>query len=420
MPMFTEAPGEFQEIERVDAVPPALAAITLSLPTRTDYGIVTTDAKGVVLSCNASAASLFGYEITDVVGHSITMLMRTEDAGAHAGRMAAFRETGKGNIVGTGRIVVGQRIDGTNFEMDLVISESAVGGERIFTGVMRDISRRRAATNQIAAREAELTARAAAMETALAALQAKSDDLEESNSELEQFAYVASHDLQEPLRKIQAFGTRLVSTDADNLSERGRDYLSRMENAAARMQVLINDLLKFARVSTSGRELVPEKLGTIVGDVLEDLEVAISSAGATVAVPEHLPTVLGDAVQLRQVFQNLLGNALKFCVPGRPPIVKISVAQEADETIESYESGVAPQEWLRITVEDNGIGFDPQYADRIFGTFQRLNVRTEYPGTGVGLAVCKKIIDRHDGSIAATVTVDEGARFTIRLPMPRL
>ena len=301
-PMFTEAPGEFQKIHRIDAVPPAPAAKTLSLPGWTDYGIVTTDAKGSVLSCNESAASLFGYEVADVVGHNVATLMGPEDAGAHGGRMAAYGETGKGNIVGADRVVVGQRKGGTSFEMDLVISESVVGGERILTGVVRDTSNRRAVTKQIASREAELTARTAVLETALAELQAKPEDLEESNNELEPFAYVASHDLQEPLRKIQAFGTRLVSTDGDNLSERGRDYLSRMENAAVRMQVLINDLLKFARVSTAARELVLEDLGTIIKDVLEDLEVAISSAEATVVVPEHLPTVLGDAVQLRQVF----------------------------------------------------------------------------------------------------------------------
>jgi signal transduction histidine kinase len=191
-----------------------------------------------------------------------------------------------------------------------------------------------------------------------------------------------------------------------------------MDGAAVRMQVLINDLLKFARVSTAGRELVLEDLGVIIGDVLEDLEVAISGAKATVEVPDELPSVLGDAVQLRQLFQNLIGNALKFCVPGRAPVVRIRVAQDVDERIVSHESGVTPHEWVRITVEDNGIGFDPQYADRIFGIFQRLNGRAEYPGTGVGLAVCKKIIERHDGTIDATATIDEGARFTIRLPKP--
>lgn len=227
-------------------------------------------------------------------------------------------------------------------------------------------------------------------------------ELARSNAELEQFASIASHDLQEPLRKVQTFAAHLSATEKDRLSEEGQDFLQRMNTAAGRMRTLIDDLLMFSRVSTKGRPFVPVDLGDVVAQVLVDLEISIQESDAKLTIGP-LPTVAADPVQMRQLLQNLLGNALKFRRPDVAPEITLR-ATVAD--------GIAD---LEIT--DNGLGFEPQYATRIFRAFERLHGASAYPGTGIGLALCRKIVDRHNGTIAATSTLGEGATFTIRLPV---
>jgi PAS domain S-box-containing protein len=227
-------------------------------------------------------------------------------------------------------------------------------------------------------------------------------ELRRSNGELEQFAYVASHDLQEPLRKIQAFGGRLKAKFRPLLGEQGQDYIDRMQSSAARMQLLINDLLAFSRVSTRGQEFRDVDLKAVARDVISDLEARILQTGADVPVGE-LPTLRADPLQMRQLLQNLIGNALKFHREGVPPVVEVSAA---------VEDGVC-----RLEVSDNGIGFEERYLDRIFQVFQRLHGRGVYEGTGVGLAICKKIAERHGGSITARSTPGQGSTFIVALPL---
>ena len=356
-----------------------------------------------------------GYTAAEVIGENISFLMSEQDSRGHDGYLARYVETGKATMLGTGRTVEGLRKDGSAFPMDLVLSESVIAGVRVYTGVFRDISRRRQGEREAREREGQLRQRAVDLSAALGALDAQKKTLEQSNSELEQFAYVASHDLQEPLRKIQAFGTRLVASESENLSERGADYLGRMHNAAERMQVLINDLLTYSRVRVRAKESAPVDLRSVVDGVLSDLEIAIEEADAEITFAE-LPVLWGDPVQFRQLFQNLLGNALKFRVPDRKPVIQIGVALEVGDAAMEIESTFAPNERWRVTVEDNGVGFDQVYADRIFGIFQRLHGRSEYEGTGVGLAVCKKIVEQHDGTIEAESDVGAGARFVMRFP----
>jgi PAS domain S-box-containing protein len=242
--------------------------------------------------------------------------------------------------------------------------------------------------------------------------------LEQSNAELQNFASVASHDLQEPLRKIQAFGDRLRAKCLEQLGENGRDYLERMQNAASRMQILIQDLLKLSRITSRAQAFVPCDLQQLVVDVLTDLEVAMEEADAHVEVAP-LPVVEGDPVQLRQLFQNLIANALKFRKPGVPPKVRISA--EVRIASERLIPGAAPgEEICEIAVEDNGIGFAPQFVERIFVVFQRLHSRTEFEGTGIGLAICRKITDRHGGTIVAKSTEGEGATFVVTLPVRQM
>ncbi|WP_020605543.1 PAS domain-containing sensor histidine kinase [Spirosoma spitsbergense] len=246
-------------------------------------------------------------------------------------------------------------------------------------------------------------------------LEASIQGLERSNRNLEQFAYVASHDLQEPLRKIQSFGDMLKNQYADSLDE-GVDYLNRMQSAASRMSTLINDLLSYSRISTRQDASVPVQLGEVVEMVLNNLEVAIGETSAQIIV-ESLPSIQGDASQLSQLFQNLLSNALKFRRDGVIPIIRVSCLRVKAADL---PSSVRPVEiadlYYCIDVSDNGIGFDDKYADRIFGVFHRLHSRNQYPGTGIGLAICEKVAANHGGGITASSQPGQGARFMVYLP----
>jgi signal transduction histidine kinase len=237
------------------------------------------------------------------------------------------------------------------------------------------------------------------------ALAARASELARSNSELEQFASIASHDLQEPLRKVRTFTQQLTVTESDHVSEKGLDYLHRVNAAAERMQRLIEDLLKFSRVATHGRPFVAVDLSQIAGEVLEDLEAQVESAGAVIRVGA-LPTIEADSLQMRQLMQNLISNAIKFRRPGVTPEIDVEATIRA--------------EWVELTVSDNGIGFEPQYSHRIFRVFERLHGRSEYPGTGIGLALCRKIAERHGGTVIAEGDPGAGARFTVTLPVRAL
>jgi len=232
--------------------------------------------------------------------------------------------------------------------------------------------------------------------------------LEASNRELEEFAYVASHDLQEPLHKILAFGDRLRSKYHDALGDVGQDYLARMQNAAMRTQTLINDLLDLSRIATPGQPFEHVDLNQIVADVLKDLETTIEQQGGSVIV-SPLPIVAADPLQMRQLFQNLIGNALRFHRPDSSSVVKIS-SQGKDTQSNAHAL-------YEILIEDNGIGFEEKYLDRIFQPFQRLHGTNQYAGTGMGLAICRRIAERHGGSITATSQPAMGTTFIVGLPV---
>jgi signal transduction histidine kinase len=243
-----------------------------------------------------------------------------------------------------------------------------------------------------------------------AELASANTELERSNRELQDFAFVASHDLQEPLRKIQAFGDRLRTVQGPKFDDQGRDYLERMHSAAGRMHTLINDLLTFSRVTTKAQPFERTDLNVIADEVLGDLEVRIHQSGATIERGE-LPTIDADPLQMRQLFQNVIANSLKFQNGDVPPHIEIS-AEEVAEVDWSRRAGP----FYRIMFKDNGIGFDEKYLDRIFTPFQRLHGRGEYEGTGIGLAVCRKIVERHGGELTAESTPGEGSTFYATLP----
>jgi light-regulated signal transduction histidine kinase (bacteriophytochrome) len=264
---------------------------------------------------------------------------------------------------------------------------------------MRDVTEQRDADRQL--REAAADLRRANIE------------LERSNEELEKFAYVASHDLQEPLRKIQAFGDRLRDRCRDELPEFGREYVNRMLTSAGRMRRLIDDLLMLSRVTTQPRQFRPVELGKLVEEVVSDLDVRFAEVGGRARVG-LLPVVEANPTQMRQLFQNLIANAVKFHRPGEPVVVEIEGELTGPPTT-NPGGGLGPV--CRITLRDNGIGFDNKYRERIFEVFQRLHGRDAYEGTGVGLAICRKIVERHGGTINAHGREGVGATFVVDLPV---
>jgi len=240
------------------------------------------------------------------------------------------------------------------------------------------------------------------------------EELQRSNRELEQFAAVASHDLQEPLRKIQAFGDRLQNVVRGELNEKAQDYLDRMLASAGRMRTLIDGLLQYARVATRHQPAAAVDLGQVARDVVSDLEGRLQQSQGRVEI-NGLPTVTADPLQMRQLLQNLIGNALKFHRPGVPPEVRISGQVSPAPLAASDDTQLGLQ--CELVVEDNGVGFEPVYKDRIFELFQRLHGRDEFEGTGMGLAICKKIVERHGGKITAVGTPGAGSRFHVTLPV---
>jgi PAS domain S-box-containing protein len=332
------------------------------------------------LSVNEATLRLFAAPDAETIEHRLPELLGT---GRHGGSLVeALLELADGASV-VEREVTGQRLDGTPLSLLLrvTVPEDARHDLSYVLLSLTDVSTLKAVEAKL-----ELTA----------------EELRRSNGELQQFAYVASHDLQEPLRIITGFSELLTKSLADRLTQDDREYLEFIVDAAARMQRLIRDLLAYARVDSKPSRPEPTPLGRPLADALANLRVAIDETGARIEVdPTPLPVVDCDPGQLGQVFQNLIGNAIKFR-SAAPPYVRIHVARLEDR--------------LTIAITDNGIGFDPQYRERIFEVFQRLHGVGRYPGTGIGLALCKKIIERHGGTITADGVPGHGTTFRFTLP----
>ena len=251
------------------------------------------------------------------------------------------------------------------------------------------------------------------------AMSVANEKLEQRNRALRDFAYIASHDLQEPLRKISAFSNLVIQDYGDKVDDTGRHYLERMEDAARRMSQLISDLLVYSRITTKARPFKEVDLDAIVSNVLNDLSMRINDVDGTVHV-DDLPTIEADSTQIRQLLQNLIGNALKFHRPGVPPEIEVeSAVIDCDSLAQEVPVQTESDAVCRLRVADNGIGFESKYVDRIFTPFQRLHGRSEYEGTGMGLAICRRIVERHGGSIAVESVPDEGTTFTVWLPVRR-
>jgi len=343
------------------------------------------DGDGIVIRVNQAECALLGFQPSEMLGRPIQDFMPPEERDRSSEWMR--------------KMVSGEEIP-IVFERKYTRRDGTALVLEIYPKLMRD-----AAGHGVGIRS--FTLDVTEQRRAERALRAQAEALAQSNAELEQFASIASHDLQEPLRKIRAFADRLQTKSADALTPEGRDYLLRMQNAATRMQTLIDDLLSLSRVTTNAHPFVAVDLAEVVRTVLSDLESRLAQTGGRVEVGA-LPIIVADRGQMAQLLQNLIGNGLKFHKPGEPPVVKIHG--------EVQKGMLAAPEMCQVVVEDNGVGFDQKHADRIFRIFERLNGRGEYEGTGIGLAICRKVVERHGGSISAASTPGSGATFTITLP----
>lgn len=351
------------------------------------------DSDGLITTWNPAAERIFGWSHGEAMGRSVAeTIIPPALRSAHVQGLRRFLTTDEGPVLNKRIELSALHRDGHEFPVEVTIAPLRRGETYVFNAFVQDISERKQAEQK---------------------LQALAAELRRSNAELEQFASVASHDLQEPLRKIQSFGERLRGQVGEKLDDRARHFLERIEDAAARMRILISDLLEYSRVMTKGDPFVPVDLTATARGIVDDLEASLVATGGQVEIGE-LPTIAADPTQMRQLLQNLIGNAVKFHRPGEPP--RVQVRCRIVPTTESSGEAPGPRaRWCEIDVSDNGIGFEEQYRERIFEIFERLHSREEYEGTGIGLAICRKIAERHGGNISAHSTLGQGTTFTVSL-----
>ncbi len=337
-------------------------------------GMVMVGADGAIVLVNAEVERMFGYSKNELFGQSIDVLVPERFRAGHAGFRRGFSADPMPRAMGAGRELFARRKDGTEFPIEIGLNPIPRRKDRLILASVVDISERK---------QAQL------------ALERQKAELERSNADLEQFAYVASHDLQEPLRMVASYTSLLAERYRGQLDERADKYINYAVEGAKRMQQLISDLLDFSRVGTRAKPLQPIDTGALIQKVLGGLRTVIREKGAEVTCGE-MPTIMGDESQLGMVFQNLIGNAIKFQAD-RAPTVRVGAV---------LENGV----WT-FSVADNGIGIDKQYSTRIFQMFQRLHERGRYEGSGIGLAIVKKIIERHGGTVWFELDARRGHDF---------
>lgn len=372
--------------------------------------VVATDKNGLITFMNPIAEELMGWKMSEVTNSRLTKVFNIINRDTRERvQNPVDKVLQEGTIVGLANHTILKNRNGTEIPID--DSAAPIKDDKgNITGVVlvfRDVTERENALAEICKYRDDLEIRVHERTTELAkaneGLMVYARKLEKLNEELQEFAFIASHDLQEPLRKIQTFGLMLARKHEHKLNAEGKDYLARMTNAAKRMSDLLKSLLNYSGIRSQPQPFEPIDLATVVQDAVNDLELVIKKVGGSIEIGE-LPKIDADPVQIRQLFQNLVSNSMKYCKDCEKPEVKIH----------GHINGAI----CEIFVEDNGIGFEEQYIDRIFKPFQRLHGRGHnYEGTGMGLAICRKIVERHRGSITAKSTPGRGSAFIVELPV---
>jgi PAS domain S-box-containing protein len=364
-----------------------------------DYAIIMINSEGIIQNWNKGAEKIKGYKAEEIVGKSFSTFYTKEDRQNKIPEKLLDRARKRGKATDENYRV---RKDGSKFWGSIVITALHDNNNNIigFVKVTRDLTERKKAEEDIKYKAAEL--------------EEKNTELEKMNKELQSFAYISSHDMQEPLRKIQIFATRIIEKELDKLSENAKEQFQKMQNAAKRMQTLIEDLLAYSRTKASERQLEKTDLNKIIEEVKDDLKEELNEKHATIETAE-----LCDAevipFQFRQMMHNLIGNSLKFSIPDQPPHIKIE--SQIVKGIKLNNEKLSPEsKYCHISITDNGIGFEPEFKEKIFEVFQRLHRNDQYKGTGIGLAIVKKIVENHNGEITAESEVGKGARFDIFIP----
>jgi len=353
---------------------------------------ITMDSQGLITGWNAQAQKTFGWFPLEAIGRTLAETIIPERMReAHRRGLKRFLETGEGPALNKRLEFDAIHRDGHEFPVELSITTFRVRGEVQFAGFVRDITERRRAEREIRDLNKDLERRVAE----------RTSELREALKELEAFSYTIAHDLRAPLRAMGGFSQALLEDHAPRLDENGRDYLARIADSAKRMDRLILELLDYSRMMRADVHVEPVDLEEVALKVIAQLSDEIGARGAKIAVDRPLPRVLGNAVTLDQVLSNLLSNALKFVARGVAPRVRVRAESRGDR--------------VRLWIEDNGIGIGPEHHDRIFGVFQRLHTAAEYPGSGIGLAIVRKAVERMGGKAGLESELGKGSKFWIEL-----
>ncbi|MEX2113963.1 MAG: ATP-binding protein [Pirellulales bacterium] len=356
------------------------------------------DEQGRIVLANEETGRIFGYRTEELIGQSIDVLVPERYRQDHPAKRADFLRDPQSRRMGAGRELFGLRKDQTEIAVEVGLSPVEMQDGTYVLSTIIDISQRK----QLAETQLQLQQLLAKAAQARAArLLRSNDELEQANAQLKQFASVASHDLQEPLRKMASFCELLAQKYQGRLDADADRYIAYVIDGANRMRALINDLLQLSRIGSAETRFEPTDLNAVVDGAVENLAVSIRESGAVVT-RDALPTISAHVEQMKQLFQNLIGNAIKFHRPGVPPVVRVGAKSEG-------------QDWL-LSVRDNGIGIEREYRDKIFAIFRRLHTQSEYPGTGIGLAICAKIAERHGGRISVESELGTGSVFIVRIP----